>query len=63
MTANQIDIQTIIDKLVEQRQSLRAAAADPAILEANRHALAYWHLEFTRALARDANAQQAAASA
>ena len=54
MAAGHLDIRTIIDRLVEERQSLRAAAADQATLDANRNALAYWQLELTRALARDA---------
>jgi len=54
MAAAQRDIRTIIDRLVEERQALRAAAADRATLDANRHALAYWQLELTRALAREA---------
>jgi hypothetical protein len=63
MAAAQLDIRTIIDRLVEERQGLRAAAADRATLDANRNALAYWQLELTRALARDALARPAAAAA
>jgi hypothetical protein len=63
MAAAQLDIRTIIDRLVEERQGLRAAAADRATLDANRNALAYWQLELTRALARDALARTAAAAA
>ena len=63
MAAAQLDIRTIIDRLVEERQGLRAAAADRATLDANRNALAYWQLELTPALARDALARTAAAAA
>jgi len=61
MAADHLDIRTIIDRLVEERQSLRATAADQATLDANRNALAYWQLELTRALARDAVARPDAA--
>jgi len=53
----------MIEQLVEERQSLRAASADAATLEANRKALAHWQLELTRALARDALAASDAAAA
>ena len=42
------DIRSIIDKLVQERQALRAAGADRAALDANRHALAYWQLALTQ---------------
>jgi len=53
----------MIEQLVMERQSLRAASADAATLEANRKALAHWQLELTRALARDALAASDAAAA
>ena len=59
--AAQLDITTIIDRLVEERQALRAAAADRASLDTNRTALAYWQLQLTRMFARDAVARAAAA--
>ena len=63
MAAALLDIRTIIDRLVEERQSLRAAAADRPTLDANRNALAYWQLELTRALARDGLARGSALAA
>jgi len=59
--AAQLDITTIIDRLVEERQALRAAAADRGALDTNRAALAYWQLQLTRMFARDALARPAAA--
>lgn len=59
--AAQLDITTIIDRLVEERQALRAAAADRGALDPNRAALAYWQLQLTRMFARDALARPAAA--
>ena len=44
----------LVDQLVVERQSLRAGSAGAESLEVNRVALAHWHLELTRALARDA---------
>jgi hypothetical protein len=55
------DIRRIIDRLVQERQSLRASEADAAALHANREALAYWQLELSRTLAREAAAAQSAA--
>jgi hypothetical protein len=46
--ATRRDIRRIIDRLVEERQSLRATSADAATLHANREALAYWQRELSR---------------
>jgi hypothetical protein len=55
------DIRRIIDRLVQERQSLRATQSEGAVLHANREALAYWQLELSRTLAREAVAAQSAA--
>jgi len=56
------DVRRIIDRLVEQRQSLRATSADAATLHANREGIAYWQRELSRALAHEAAATQSARS-
>jgi hypothetical protein len=56
------DIRGIIDRLVVERQSLRADGGDLAALHANRLALAYWQLQLTRALAAEAPTGNAAAA-
>ena len=61
MAPAHLDLRATIDRLVEERQALRATAADRPTLDANRQALVYWQLEFTRALARDGLARAAAA--
>jgi hypothetical protein len=48
MTADSSDIRAIIDRLVEERQFLRNSGGDPAALNANRVALAYWQVQLTR---------------
>jgi hypothetical protein len=48
------DIRTIIDRLVEERQTLRRAQADRTTLDANRAAIAYWHVALMRAAAEEA---------
>ena len=52
--ATRSDIQTIIDRLVEERQTLRAANVEGPALDANRKALAYWQLALTRVMADEA---------
>ena len=61
MAAGQSEIRTIIDQLVHERQTLRAAGADRATLDANRRALAYWQLALTQAAARERLAAKPAA--
>jgi hypothetical protein len=56
-----LNLRAAIDRLVEERQALRAAAADRATLDENRRALVDCQLEFTRALARDGLARASAA--
>jgi hypothetical protein len=48
------EIRRIIDHLVQERQQLRATGGESAALNANRLALAYWQLELSRTLAREA---------
>jgi len=48
------EIRAIIDKLVEERQRLRAGNEDAQLLNANRLALAYWQLELSRTLSSEA---------
>jgi hypothetical protein len=48
------EIRRIIDHLVQERQRLRADGSESAALNANRLALAYWQLELSRTLAREA---------
>jgi hypothetical protein len=52
------DIRRIIDRLVQERQSLRATEADGAMLRANAEALGYWQLELSRKQVREAAAAQ-----
>jgi hypothetical protein len=54
VSATSGDIRRIIDRLVEERQSLRSAKAESAELHANREALAYWQAQLSRTLAREA---------
>ena len=56
------DIRGIIDRLVVERQSLRADGGDLAQLHANRLALAYWQLQLSRALAAEALAREPASA-
>jgi hypothetical protein len=56
MAAAAGDIRAIIDRLVEERQSLRVESGSPAALDANRKALAYWQVELSRALMRETTA-------
>jgi hypothetical protein len=44
-------VRVILDRLVVQRQHLRADAADPGELEANRRSIAYWQAKLGAALA------------
>ena len=61
MGATSGDIRRIIDRLVQERQALRSGEADGAALHANREALAYWQLELSRTLVREAVDAQSAA--
>jgi hypothetical protein len=61
MAPAHLDLRATIDRLVEERQALRAAAADRATLDANRRVLVDCQLEFTRAVARDGLARATAA--
>jgi hypothetical protein len=54
------DIRRIIDRLVQERQSLRVTEADGAMLQANAKALGYWQLELSRKQVREAVAAQSA---
>ena len=55
------DIQAIIDRVVQERQALRAAGAPRTELDANRHALVYWQLALTQLMAEEGLARRPAA--
>ena len=55
------DIQAIIDRVVQERQALRAAGAPRTELDANRQALVYWQLALTQLMAEEGLARRPAA--
>jgi hypothetical protein len=52
---------SILSDLIRQRQSMRDAAADAGLLEANRLGIVYWQLQLSRATS-DARKKSSAAA-
>jgi hypothetical protein len=52
---------SILNDLIRQRQSMRAADVDQGLLEANRLGIVYWQWQLTRALGGAAGKSEAAA--
>jgi hypothetical protein len=52
---------SILNDLIRQRQSMRDAAADAGLLEANRLGIVYWQLQLSRATS-DARKKSSAAA-
>ena len=51
---------SIIGDLIQQRQSMRAGAADEGLLEANRLGIVYWQWQLNRALHDEGHESEAA---
>ena len=44
---------SILDDLIRQRQTMRGAAADASLIEANRLGIVYWQWQLSRALSAE----------
>jgi hypothetical protein len=51
-----LDVRTILDRLVDERQRLRFGGAERSALEANRRAIVYWQRRLGGELAAAARA-------